>query len=91
MRFKITYNDSWADCDTIIAEEDEVFSIPYLSGSSGVCGGGAILNDADDEIACDITLYRGVAYVLRSDQLYAIIGRGRRSKEIPWSHYIPRW
>lgn len=89
MRFEITYVDSYDDCDTITAEEDEVFYIPHLDGASGVCGGGIILDDDDDEIEVDITLYRGVRYVLRGDTLNAIIGR--RGKEIPWNEYIPRW
>ena len=89
MRFEITYVDSYDDCDSITVGEDEVFYIPHLDGASGTCGGGVILDDDDDEIEDDITLYRGVDYVLRGDTLYAIVGR--RRKEIPWDDYLPEW
>ena len=58
MRFEITYNDSWSDCDTICAEEDEWFSVPSFDGCSGRCGGGEILDDDDDVVEDDIVLYR---------------------------------
>ena len=91
MRFEITYNDSWSDCDTICAEEDKWFSVPSFDGCSGRCGGGEILDDDDDVIEDDIVLYRNVTYVLRGDTLYAVVGRGRRRREIPWQEYNPEY
>ena len=87
MRFEITYVDSYADCDSISAEEDEMFYIPSFDDIYRPCGGGEILDDDGEVVEGDITLYRNVTYVLRGTTLYAIVGR--RGKEIPWDEYDP--
>ena len=89
MRFEITYVDSYADCDSISVEEDEEFSIPSFDDIYRPCGDGEILNDDDEVIKDDITLYRDVVYVLSGDSLYAVVGR--RGKEIPWDEYDPEY
>ena len=87
MRFEITYQDSYADCDSIWAEEDEFFSVPSFDDVWRPCFGGEILDDNDNVIEDEITIYRDVTYVLRGDSLYAVVGR--RGKEIPWHDYDP--
>ena len=87
MRFEITYQDSYADCDSIWAEEDECFSVPSFDDVWRPCGGGEIIDDDGEVVEDEITVYRDVTYVLRGDTLYAVVGR--RGKEIPWDEYDP--
>ena len=87
MRFEITYQDSYADCDSILAEEDEFFVVHSFDDVWRPCGGGEILDDNDNVIEDEITIYRGVTYVLRGDSLYAVVGC--RGKEIHWRDYDP--
>jgi hypothetical protein len=87
MRFEITYQDSYADCDRICAEEDEPFSVPSFDDVWRPCYGGEILDDNDNVIEDEIIIYRHVTYILREDNLYAVVGR--RGKEIPWRDYDP--
>jgi hypothetical protein len=86
MRFEITYQDSYDDCDSISVEEDEVFSIPNFDDVSRPCYDGEIIDDDGDVVEDGIKVYRRVNYVLRGDALYAI---GRRGKEIPWRAFDP--
>ena len=89
MRFELTYQDSYADCDSIWAEENEYFCVPSFDDVERICYGGAIIDDNDNVIEDDITVYRGVTYVLRGDTLYAVVGRSAR--EIPWDNYDPEY
>lgn len=86
MKFEITYQDSYGDCDSICVEEDEVFSIPNFDDVYRPCCGGQIIDDDDDNVVEeDITIYRNKRYVLRGDTLYIKI----RGREIPWDQYYP--
>ena len=87
----IVYQDSYSDYDSTSYEDDEYFSVPNFDDvSRGADVSFSIEDDGGNTIE-EGGLFRDQTYVLHGEDLYAVVGHGRRRREIPWRDFMPDW
>lgn len=87
----ITCQDGYSNCDSISYDEDEYFSVPSFDDTDRGDDVDFSIEDDGGNVVEEGCVYRDQTYVLRGEDLYAVVGRGRRQHEIPWQDFVPNW